>query len=931
MISRYVLWKDAASLRAQEPISPALKSALPLLDYGLEAVDPTSLDVITRIALRKFLIKNDAGREIAIDENSHPIWLTACNQTSIAECDFSVRTFNCFEAASIPTLESLLAWTPDRLLELKSFGTKCFTEVSTFLVDLGYVASSPDCSFGNYPDTGPPNDRYPLGCLLEAGEVISQEGLRTKIETCGWNTIGDIAPDSLSVASWLAELTAEERCELTKLFVSLGVELPVPRPQWITNHILDLKRTLLPELDALGSRFNPNARASIPSSTILKGAARSLTEELERLFPSDYDDRKRAIITALLGLGGDDPLTLDEVGRRQSSNMVRERVRQIASPFLKQLISEGPNLMWMRKALACLIELAPCTRDHAETALVQRGILGSRLSLVSILKLFERAGLEHSLTVDSGLLLSADARSLIKSVVSAARKDSSHWGVADWDQLWPSGAEYGAIVRPCLPDATWLGKSERYFVFMDAENSLANRLVRILSVSPKVSVNDAYDAVFRDTRVDSARLPRELFPSFCGIWTWCRIEEGHVVASQSLPSAEASGDDLLVILIREFGRPATRQEILRRALQEGISEGTVSFSLGYSNVLTGADGLYSVVGDTFPEEVLASVREAPANRSAPPEIVSEEPWRKDGNPGSEGKEAFAEFTQLHCESDDFVENVARVVQRRVIRRDLGTPWSVAELALEDSEREVLFQWGKTARWEFRRDDHRFTGITGEFIRGRTALGLTFTIFAAEAVRRLGGFGAVWPAINSALGASQRELFLAQDNVPKSVIRDAVEEACRVFGIRHDFGEVGHQVWVRTLGAQYGIPLPQLHSLPEMLTESAELNPVAVQLLLTPTDKLYSASFAAAWATMRGLRHGDLNLSAAESRLRKNPWTMHFPLPELLSSCMASLQARGAVSGASRDSDRGRPWGGFSGNLFGCYRGSDSAYRRADRA
>jgi hypothetical protein len=902
VISRYVLWKDAASLRAQEPISPALKSALPLLDYGLEAVDPTSLGAITRIALRKFLIKNDAGREIAIDENSQPIWLTACNQTSIAECDFSVRSFNCFEVASITTLESLLAWTPDRLLELKSFGRKCYSEVSTFLNDLGFTAPSPDCSFGNHPDIGPPNDRYPLGCLLEARGVISHEGLRTKIETCGWHTIGDIALHSLSVASWLAELTPEEQCDLNKIFLNLGVELPVPRPQWITDHILDLKRTLSPELDALESRFNPNAIPSTRSSTILKGAARSLTEELERFFPSDYDDRKRAIITALFGLGGDDPLTLDEVGRRQSFNMVRERVRQIASPFLKQLISKGPNLIWLRKALACLIELAPCTRNHAETVLAQRGILGSPLSLISILKLFERVGLEHSLTFDSGLLLSEEARSLIKSVVSAARKDSSHWGVADWDQLWPPGAEYGAIVRPWLPDATWLGQSERYFVFMDAENSLANRLVRVLSVSPKVSVNDAYDAVFRDTRVDSARLPRELFPSFCAIWTWCRIEEGHVIASNNLPSAEASGDDLLVILIREFGRPASRQEILRRALQEGISEGTVSFSLSYSNVLTGANGLYSVVGDTFSEEVLASVRDTPANRQRSPEIASEEPWRKAGDPDSPGKEAFAEFTQLDCGSDDFVRNVARVVQRRVIKLDLGTPWSVAELALQDSEREVFFQWGKTAKWEFRRDDHRFTGITGEFIRQRTALGLTFTIFAAEAVRRLGGFGAVWPAINTALGASQRELFLAQDNVPKSVIRDAVEEACRVFGIRHDFGEVGHQVWVRTFGAQYGIPLSQLQTLPGMLTESAELNPVAVQLLLTPTDKMYSASFAAAWATMRGLRHGDLNFSTAESRLRKNPWTMHYPLPELLSACMASAPARGAVSGANRDTD-----------------------------
>jgi hypothetical protein len=488
------------------------------------------------------------------------------------------------------------------------------------------------------------------------------------------------------------------------------------------------------------------------------GAARSLTEELEQFIPSDYDDRKRAMISSLFGLGGADPLTLEEVAKLQTPVMVRERIRQITSPFLKGFTSEGRNLIWLRKAMTCLIELAPCTQEHAENVLVERGILGSRLSLIAILKLFERAGLGHPLTLDSGLLLTEEARSLIKSVVSAARKDSSHWGVADWDQLWPPSAEYGAIVRRWLADVTWLGQSERYFVFPEAENSLANRLVRVLSVSPRLAVDVAHDAMFRDTRVDSAKLPRELFSAFCAIWPWCRVEDNNVIVAGNLPSAEASGDDLLVILIREFGRPATRQEILRRALREGISENTVSQALGYSNVLTGANGLYSVVGDTFSAEVLASVPDPSMIRPLPPEIVPEETWRKRGDLVSPSDEALAEIAHLDCESEDFVENVSRAVQRRVIRLNLGTPWSVAELALENPDRDVLFQWGKTARWEFRRDDRRFTGITGELIRRRTALGLAFTIFAAEAVRRLGCSGAVWPAISSALGASQRELF-----------------------------------------------------------------------------------------------------------------------------------------------------------------------------
>jgi hypothetical protein len=904
LISRYVLWNTVTPSTAPEPVSIALEQAFQIPIDNLESVVPASLATATRIAIREFLVTTDAGRELAVYKGTQPLWLASCGQTSIADMDLSVRSFNCLVAASVATLDDLLAWTPNKLLSLEHFGRKCLNEITGLLSDLGYVAADQDRPFFTGHRKGnPSDDGCPFACLLAIREVLPDGPLRTKLEMCGWTTIGDIALHPVSDASIFADLTQEEQKTLQNIFQNLSLTVPVRESEWVTTHVSELRRIFSSELSALGQALNVDDKQPTSASIVFVGSASSLTEELDRLIPPKYKPQKRSIIAALFGLDGADPLTLEEVAKRQDPPMTRERVRQIGSPFLDRITSEGRNLIWLRKALATLTEEIPSTQVHAERLLIERGILTSRLSLTAILKLLNRAGVEHQLILEFGLLLSEQTLSVVKTAVSSARKSSSHWGVADWEEVRLPLGQYGHIIRPILPGVTWLGDSERYFVFPDGENSLANRLARMLHVAPRLTLSIAYEAIFRDNRVDCSRLPREHFASFCEIWPWCKLDGDEIVSIGTLPPVEASGDDLLVILIREFGRPATRQEISQRARTEGIGDVTVNHALSYSNVLMGASGLYWVVGDPpFVEES----HDSPAKTSEPSSLVeitsgdlASEIISQDGSTGH----SPSGISQLDPTSEQFVERLTLEVQRRVVKRQLATPWSVAELALEDAERSVLFEWGSLAQWDYRRDNVRFNDIANERIRRRAALGLAFMVFAAEAVRKLGGSGVVWPAISRALGPQQRQLFLAQESSPKIILREGVEEACRVFGIRHDFGEAGHQVWVRTIGVQYAIPLSQLPSLPQMLTESFEFNPIAVQSLLNPSDKMYSPSFTDAWNTMRGLRHGDLSAGTAEQRLKKNCWTMHFPIAELLDWCLASAPARAITNqGLTRESE-----------------------------
>jgi hypothetical protein len=252
---------------------------------------------------------------------------------------------------------------------------------------------------------------------------------------CGWTTVGEIASHALSDASRFAGLTQEEQNALQNIILNLSLKLPVQEPDWVAAHVSELRRVFSPELRALGHALKVDDNQPVNTSVIFAGSSSSLTEELERLIPPKYNAHKRSVITTLFGLDGSDPRTLEEVAKQQIPPMTRERIRQIGSPFLDGLTSKGRDLIWLRKALATLVEEAPCTSVHAETLLIERGIITSPLSVTSVLKLVHRAGLDHSLTVDSGLLLSDQALSVLKVAVSIARKNSSHWGVADWEEV----------------------------------------------------------------------------------------------------------------------------------------------------------------------------------------------------------------------------------------------------------------------------------------------------------------------------------------------------------------------------------------------------------------------------------------------------------------------------------------------------------------
>ena len=796
------------------------------------------------------------------------IILPPASRITIADMDLSVRTYNCLKAASIETLDELLSWKPFQLMDLPHFGRKCLNEITEIVHRLGYPCFGNETADVETQKEG----SSPMVCLLDTRELVSEGVLTERFIAHGWHSMTDLAPHSVEALVRLAGLATEEKLEFQRALRALALELPTDLPTWFLNNTSALRAAFHVELEQL--KFAMTHRSIEGSCWKEPRLSQSLNEDILLLIPKSYNARKREIVSDLLGLGGRDPLTLDEAGKAQTRSLTRERVRQIVRPITDALAERGRALPWLLKAVAALKRLAPCSLKHAEQALIDEKILDARITVAAIMGLAQRANLEHNLILEGDALLDTDSVDLINAVMRAAGKLSSHWGVADWREIELMFPEDGtSSVKAQLRDVVWLDAEQRYLVMPVRENSLANRLARILTVTPRLKLTEAYRGAFRDVRMEQERLPETMFSAFCWVWPWCSVEGDELVAKTGLPLTEASGDDLLVLLIREIGHPIRRRELVKRAEEQGISLDTVTVALSYSNVIASKNGYFAVIGDPKLEEFGGGAATALVEALMPPK-------------GSEDSQLVPDEN-----ASDFPGVLMLAVGERVAALELTAPWSVSELRLSRHDRDRLLAWGQLAEWNFRDDFGNYQTKSGEKVRKRSALGLAFLLLASEAVRRFGNSGSVWPAIERALGERQQNLFMFRTDLPKPALREAVETACRTFGLRHGFEDVGQQVWVRTIWLQTGLLCSHIPGLGAMLSEPTCLLPLAIQLLLDMEGPNASASFQASWRMLQDVRLGAVSEQTAVERFGADVWLSPFPPDELLAQCLTARYVR----------------------------------------
>ena len=885
-ISRFVLWDPEAESSFDYPyLHPEILRVLPAPLSLLNGVPSSHLAREDRASISAFLEFDNLGLDCTalldglVDSFQVSPRLSA---SSLEILNLSVRATNCLSKAFVKTIEDLLIWSPSSLSRLRSMGTKTVEEIIESLVSIGIPRPPDDRAFSyssRVLEVSP--HAFPLGCLLTLEEGIPSAALRRRLQGCGWMLLNDLVSHTEDEIARLAGLESRDIDLLRVSLQTARVSLQKESPLWVSQHAKCLRSNFIGEISAFVDSASRSSGTSKSLTMPVEALADSLTEELESLIPKKYDERRRRIIATYFGLDGGPSRTLEETGLSVDPPFTRERIRQIILPFKVALATSRARLIWLNEVIALASEAAPCSAEVFAAHLLRKEFIRKPLALECILDLARRAEIKHDLLVEDGLLITLFNRETIVEVVSRAHRLVSHWGVADWRELEPAlaclPAHFDTLLRKSLlTSAVWLDDDKRYFMMSIGENNLANRLMHVLQVAPKLKLSTAYQAVFRDLRLDPERLPFELFAAFCEKWPWCAVDADSVAATASLPSITvSSNDDLLVGFLSRLGRAAERYELREFAEAAGIGDVSLNQLLSYSNVIMRvAPSRYAVVGDgytTFQDDGNESESEgressfsiAPTTTELSNEHAS---WvaKKEGDTTS--RDLFADL-------DPTSERFLYLVAERIGSLELPRPFSVVDLRLSDSDRTMLRLWGNSCQWSFRQDEHRSFPYKGTKLPARVALGLTFLFYCAESVRAERSPGkAFWPLIQAALGKSQCGLFFAQSSSPRPAVREAVEEACRVFGLRHAFGELSPKAWVRTIALQFGFGERAFVMLPQWLDSPLEYLPTTLQLLIEPAGTMYSSEFARLWTTLKSLREGRISVSTAQQVCAGNPWT-----------------------------------------------------------
>ena len=809
---------------------------------------------------------------------------------SVVTLELSVRASNCLRHAGIETIAELVRWSPDQILELPSAGRKTRDEIIEALLRKGISSPSLTAPFltGSKKSIDPNSkltgSEFRLETLLSTAEAGFDELLRHRLKLIGIRSLADLAQQEASWIRATADLEPTALVDLASGLRNRGLQWGMKLPTWQCDHYAELEDAFAPEiLETIRIGLVPVVCAEEPATV---NVADSLTEELELLFPKKTDPRDRTIVRAYFGLGGDLPLTLEETARQ--FDLTRERVRQIAKPFDRALDEIGQHLPWLEEALAILAALTPCSAEEAETVLQTRGIVSTPIRLEGLLKIAERASIQHSFVLEGQrrLLLDQAMTDTVRKAISYAAQMVSHWGIATKDEV----LEYiscdplsrlAESIWEVIPEIAWLDKGAKFLWMPTGRNAIANRLVNILGVTPVLDLHDAYEGIFRDGRVNRDRVPFELLAAFCEQYPWCLVTEGKVSATAELPRTdESSHDDIIVGFLRETSGIGWRDDLWRRAQSVGISKPSFDRLLSDSNVLVRhAGSLYGIIGTSAPNALPNHAEVEITEESVEEETVDAPVW-----------------TMAHSESGLLAgcDPVAPLFPFKVLAlisakaASFDGLWSLAELALSASDRKMLRLWGESGNWDFRRDGRKEITVGGVRMGGRHAISLTFLLFCSEVARDDAIEGEVWPAISFALGDSLRRSLFAQPSVPKPILRDSTEEVCRNLRLRHVFGREGEQSWMRTVFLQFGFTRRGMKSLDRWLS-ARECVPVAVEDLLDPSRGLLSQSFTSMWQTLLEVRWRTIDLPKADASLEGNPWVLPECRVDLLNQALARRQ------------------------------------------
>lgn len=320
---------------------------------------------------------------------------------------------------------------------------------------------------------------------------------------------------------------------------------------------------------------------------------------------------QQSMVSARLGLAGRAPLTLE--GAARTTNVTRERVRQVEKSFRESLAAAPPWTPALDRALGVVKELTPSSSDTLAAELRARGLIDETFSLASVFAAANVFGKGTASRYDRrrGLITSDSSGAVAGEVAKRASALVTHWGATTVDEVCAAveAAGHGNVdpglarlTLESLPNFAWLGDGRQWFWLRHtARNRLLNQVEKIMSVAGSISIAELRDGVGRHHRMKGFRPPREVLAQLCVDTGLYERRADRIVGGPQLPDwrdvlgkVEATLADLLL----DHGPVMRRDEFEELAISErSVNKSSFYVYLTYSPILARfAPGVYGLRG-----------------------------------------------------------------------------------------------------------------------------------------------------------------------------------------------------------------------------------------------------------------------------------------------------------------------------------------------
>lgn len=348
----------------------------------------------------------------------------------------------------------------------------------------------------------------------------------------------------------------------------------------------------------------------------------SLEDELKALLLEVEDQRNSEMLCLLFGFNELGPKTLESVG--EPYGLTRERVRQIADRAqikLRAIWRPTSNLFraWdiLKKNTKSVF-----TVEQFSTDLIRAQVTAGPFHIGGVLKALEIIGEVHVIehcVVDGVEIYGSDSNILLLGkLFRLLRKETSSSGCTNIQRLaLMVGKEFDEadtirFLMIFFPEVLWLDDDKNWLLSKrTSRNRLENVARRVLSIAPRVELNELRSALLRPTRVEFVP-PSDVLSRFLEYTGIADTDGGYAIARPDVESTQLGINDMgMALAFQHLGSPLTRKQLEDYCLDElGMNASSFYVYLSYSPVVVKlAQGVFGLVGEDVEVGRIEALRE----------------------------------------------------------------------------------------------------------------------------------------------------------------------------------------------------------------------------------------------------------------------------------------------------------------------------------